>query len=57
MAFILLILMSITGIVSKMKHNNKDLVQQCALLEQRVRILENKKNVKREICNINDENL
>lgn len=45
--FILIILMSITGIVSKMKEKNKQLVQQCALLEKRVRELENSK--KREI--------
>jgi len=41
--FVLIILMSITGIVSKMKEKNKQLVQQCALLEKRVRGLENNK--------------
>lgn len=38
--FILIILMSLTGIVSKMKEKNKQLIQQCALLEKRVRELE-----------------
>lgn len=38
--FILIILMSITAIVSKMKEKNKQLIQQCALLEKRVRELE-----------------
>lgn len=38
--FILIILMSITGIVSKMKDKNKQLIQYCALLEKRVRELE-----------------
>lgn len=39
--FVLIILMSITAIVSKMKEKNKQLIQQCALLEKRVRELEN----------------
>ncbi|WP_195980086.1 DUF2304 family protein [Clostridium butyricum] len=39
--FILIILMSITSIVSKMNEKNKLLIQQCALLEMRVRYLEN----------------
>lgn len=39
--FVLIILMSITAIVSKMKEKNKQLIQQCALLEKRVRQLEN----------------
>jgi len=38
--FILLILMSITSIVSSMKEKNKQLIQRCALLEKRVRELE-----------------
>lgn len=48
--FILIILMSITGIVSKMKEKNKQLVQQCALLEKRVRELENECEVL-DLCN------
>lgn len=39
--FVIVILMSITAIVSKMKEKNKELVQQCAMLEKRVRQLEN----------------
>jgi len=39
--FILIILMSITGIVSNMKERNRQLIQQCAILEKRVRELEN----------------
>lgn len=39
--FVIVILMSITAIVSKMKEKNKELVQQCAMLEKRVRELEN----------------
>jgi len=42
--FIMLILMSMTGIVSKINDKNKALVQQCALLEKRIRELENNKN-------------
>lgn len=38
--FVLIILMSITGIVSKMKEKNKQLIQACSLLERRVRELE-----------------
>lgn len=41
--FILIILISITGIVSNMKEKNRQLIQQCALLEKRVRELENSK--------------
>lgn len=39
---ILIILISITGIVSKMKEKNKQLVQEYSLLEKRVRDLEKK---------------
>lgn len=42
MFFEIMILMSITAIVSKMKVNNKKLIQECALLEKRVRELEEK---------------
>jgi Uncharacterized conserved protein (DUF2304). len=38
--FVLIILISITGIVSKMKQRNKQLIQEYALLEKRVRELE-----------------
>lgn len=38
--FVVMILMSITSIVSKMKEKNKQLIQECALLEKRVRELE-----------------
>lgn len=38
--FIIIILMSITGIVSKMKEDNKKLIQKSALLEKRVREIE-----------------
>ena len=38
--FILIILMSLTAILSKMKSQNKQLIQSCALLEKRVRELE-----------------
>lgn len=38
--FILIIMMSITGIVSKMKNDNRKLIQKNALLEKRVRKLE-----------------
>lgn len=38
--FILIILMSITGIVSNMKEKDKQLVQKCALFEKRIRELE-----------------
>lgn len=45
--FVITILMSITSIVSKMKEKNKQLIQQCALLEKRVREIENtEKNIK-----------
>lgn len=37
---ILIILMSLTAILSKMKTQNKQLIQACALLEKRVRDLE-----------------
>lgn len=40
--FILIILMSLTSIVSKMKNQNKVLTQNCALLEKRIRELERK---------------
>lgn len=43
--FILIILMSITGIVSKLKERNKKLIQECALLEKRVRELEKQNNI------------
>ncbi len=37
---VLLILISLTGIVSKMSKKNKDVIQQCALMEKRIRELE-----------------
>lgn len=37
---ILIILMSLTAILSKMKDQNKQLIQSCALLEKRLRELE-----------------
>ena len=40
--FILIIMMSITAIVSKMKNDNRKLIQKTALLEMRVRKLEEK---------------
>ena len=43
--FVLIILMSITGIVSKMNERNRKLIQECALLEKRVRELEKNNNV------------
>lgn len=43
---ILIILMSLTAILSKMKAQNKQLVQSCALLEKRVRELENDNLIK-----------
>lgn len=39
---LILILMSITSIVSNMKKKNKQLIQQCALLEKRVQEIESK---------------
>ena len=42
--FILLILMALTGIVSKFRNQNRQLVQSCALLELRIRELEKKEN-------------
>jgi len=41
---ILMILMSLTAILSKMKAQNKQLIQSCALLEKRVRELEKSKD-------------
>jgi hypothetical protein len=38
--FVLIILMSITGIVSKLNEKNKTLIQQVALMEKRIRDLE-----------------
>lgn len=38
--FVIVILMSVTSIVSKLRSQNKNLVQQVALLEKRVRDLE-----------------
>lgn len=38
--FILIILISITSIVSKIKDENKRLIQECSLIEKRVRELE-----------------
>lgn len=43
--FVLIILMSITGIVSKMNERSRKLIQECALLEKRVRELEKNNNV------------
>lgn len=42
--FILCMLLSITSIVSRLTNQNKDLAQANALLEKRVRELENKEN-------------
>ena len=37
---ILIILMSLTAILSKMKEQNKKLIQECSLMEKRIRELE-----------------
>lgn len=42
--FLLLITISITAIVSAMNNKNKDLIQQCAILEMRIRQLESELN-------------
>lgn len=44
--FILIILMSITAIVSKLKNQNKILIQKYAILEKRLKELENNKRQK-----------
>lgn len=49
--FILLILMSLTGIVTGLNEKNKRLVQTLAILEKRVRELENEKNHISNYCN------
>jgi len=43
--FVLIILMSITGIVSKMNERNRKLIQGCALMEKRIRELEKHKDI------------
>lgn len=48
--FVLLILLSITGIVSKMNEKNKTLTQSMAILEKRVRELEKKRDKKEDDC-------
>ena len=47
--FTFIILMALTGIVSKMKYKNKYLIQECALLEKRIRELEKNKKHKIEV--------
>lgn len=44
--FTITIMMSLTSIVSKYREQNRILVQQCGLLEERLRVVENKLNSK-----------
>jgi len=47
--FILIILMSVTAIVSKMKENNKQLIQKCAMLEKKIVEMEKELKTMKEI--------
>lgn len=47
--FILIILMSVTAIVSKMKENNKQLIQKCAMLEKKIVEIEKELKTMKEI--------
>lgn len=47
--FILIILMSVTAIVSKMKEHNKQLIQKCAMLEKKIVEMEKELKTMKEI--------